>query len=110
MAALLAADVSGGHRGVHAVRRAQIHLASWMDWFPAPGQASAAFVDLSTVFAAYDREWRREGLADPDGFGGFKPLPVLGDRVNAPALARRDVFACPRFLAAGDPPAPLPGL
>ncbi len=63
MAALLAADVSGGHRGVHAVPRAQIHLASWMDWFPAPGQASAAFVDLSTVFApttasGVARDWR----------------------------------------------------
>lgn len=83
--------------------RSQIHLASWMDWFPALGRVSSAFVELSTVFAAEGRQWRREALADPTGFWGFDPTGPILDRVDAPRRARVDVWACPRFLTAASP-------
>jgi len=82
--------------------RAQIHLASWMDWFPAGRDTNQPFVDLSTVFAAREGEWQRQGLANPAGFWQFKPAPALAERVDAPARARRDVYACPRFLSDAD--------
>lgn len=85
--------------------RAQIHLASWMDWFPAAGSVNSSFAGFPTVFAATEGAWRREPLADPNGFWDFKPSPKLADRVNAPRHARRDVYACPKFLTEGDTPA-----
>ena len=75
-----------------------------MDWFPAAGRVSSAFVELSTVSAAEGRHWRREALADPNGFWGFDPTGLILDRVDAPRRARVDVWACPRFLTAADPP------
>ena len=50
------------------------------------------------------RQWRREALADPNGFWGFDPIGPILDRVDAPRRARVDVWACPRFLTAADPP------
>ena len=82
--------------------RAQIHLASWMDWFPAAGSVNSSFAGFPTVFAATEGAWRREPLADPAGFWDFNPSPALAERVDAPRRTRRDVYACPKFLTVGD--------
>jgi hypothetical protein len=77
--------------------RAQIHLASWMDWFPAPGLVSGSFPSLPTVFNAGDGRWRRRGLSDPNGFWDFDPWPRTARIVNAHLANYQKAYSCPRF-------------
>ena len=77
--------------------RAQIHLASWMDWFPAPGLVSGSFPSLPTVFKAGDGPWWRRGLSDPNGFWDFSPWPRTEPIVNAHLANYQKAYSCPRF-------------
>lgn len=77
--------------------QAQIHLASWMDWFPAPGLVSGSFPSLPTVFKVADQPWSRRGLSDPNGFWDFSPRPRIEPIVNAHLANHQKAYSCPRF-------------
>ena len=77
--------------------RAQIHLASWADWFPAPRVLSEEFARLSTVYTADGQTWARADLAHSRQ-GGVPFHPQVPGKWRAPERVRRSLWASPPWL------------
>lgn len=55
------------HEAVGA--RAQLHLASWLDWFPAGQTVSAAGQGMFTAATPDGHRWLAQSLTDPESYG-----------------------------------------